>query len=145
MLDLLMPPRGCFDAGPAGGSGNSYRRRARSRRRHGFRARVRARAGENTRAHRMQPSLFSRDTRLRVRCAPMLLWRESVGRASELHGTDIDPDAIASCVHNIPCAHATVNSEDPRSLIRMVHSILSTTTACSRTSTSGGKICGSRN
>ena len=46
-------------------------------------------------------------------CGRLLLWLESVGRPCELHGTDVDPDAIAWCEHDIPYAHVTVNSEDP--------------------------------
>ncbi len=43
----------------------------------------------------------------------MLLWLGEVGRARALHGTDIDPEAIAWCQEHIPYARCTVNDADP--------------------------------
>ncbi len=46
-------------------------------------------------------------------CGRMLLWMEDVGRATALHGTDIDAEAIEWCAAHIPYARFGVNAEDP--------------------------------
>ena len=46
-------------------------------------------------------------------CGRMLLWMEQLGRQRELHGTDIDSEAIGWCRAHVPYAHVTVNGTKP--------------------------------
>ena len=46
-------------------------------------------------------------------CGRMLLWLEELGRKRELHGTDVDPEAIEWCRENIPYAPVAVNGAEP--------------------------------
>jgi SAM-dependent methyltransferase len=46
-------------------------------------------------------------------CGRMLLWLEELGRTRALHGTDIDPEAVAWCREHIPHARVEVNEADP--------------------------------
>jgi SAM-dependent methyltransferase len=46
-------------------------------------------------------------------CGRMLLWMDTLGERTALHGTDIDADAIAWCAKHIPYARVTVNNPDP--------------------------------
>jgi SAM-dependent methyltransferase len=46
-------------------------------------------------------------------CGRMLLWLEELGRMRALHGTDIDPEAVAWCREHIPYARLSVNEGDP--------------------------------
>ena len=46
-------------------------------------------------------------------CGRMLLWMEAAGQAAELHGTDIDCEAVEWCRRHIPYAQVSVNAPDP--------------------------------
>jgi SAM-dependent methyltransferase len=46
-------------------------------------------------------------------CGRMLLWMESAGSSGDVHGTDIDPEAIAWCRAHIPYVTAGLNGADP--------------------------------
>jgi len=46
-------------------------------------------------------------------CGRIMLWLESIGRSGSLHGTDIDADAIAWNVENMPWATFGVNDPEP--------------------------------
>ncbi len=46
-------------------------------------------------------------------CGRMLLWLEELGRARELHGTDIDAEAVAWCQAHTPYAKIGLNGAEP--------------------------------
>jgi SAM-dependent methyltransferase len=46
-------------------------------------------------------------------CGRVLLWLEEVGRRRELHGCDVDADAIAWAAQHIPYCRFAVNGPDP--------------------------------
>lgn len=46
-------------------------------------------------------------------CGRMLLWMEELGRTRDLHGTDVDPEAVEWCRGHIPWATLSVNSAEP--------------------------------
>jgi SAM-dependent methyltransferase len=46
-------------------------------------------------------------------CGRMLLWLEGLGRKRELHGTDVDAEAVEWCRLHIPYARVSVNGSDP--------------------------------
>jgi SAM-dependent methyltransferase len=46
-------------------------------------------------------------------CGRMLLWLEELSQTARLHGTDIDPEAIAWVKDNLPYVEVSVNDADP--------------------------------
>jgi SAM-dependent methyltransferase len=46
-------------------------------------------------------------------CGRMLLWMGNLAASCALHGTDIDPEAVAWCQANLPYARVSANHADP--------------------------------